>query len=99
MSTTRIKLTGLIRFYDTLITSRLNDPQTGKLVIIAHRLNERDLSAYVLELSGWHHVVLPLVAPRGQNYAGSRNGNQPSGVLANNAKSRAQGVNCLTSRR
>jgi predicted phage terminase large subunit-like protein len=56
------------QIYDTLITSRLNNPRTGKLVIIAHRLNERDLSGHVLEVGGWHHVVLPLVAPCSQHY-------------------------------
>jgi predicted phage terminase large subunit-like protein len=54
--------------YDTLIRSRLNNQLKGKLVIIAHRLNECDLSGHVLEEGGWHHVRLSLVAPRRQHY-------------------------------
>ena len=33
--------------FDSLIMSRLNDPRTGRIVIIAHRLNDNDLSAHV----------------------------------------------------
>ncbi len=54
--------------YDTLIRSRLNNQATGKLVIIAHRLNEWDLSGHVLEEGDWHHVALPLIAPNRQGY-------------------------------
>jgi predicted phage terminase large subunit-like protein len=54
--------------YDTLIRSRLNNQLTGQLLIIAHRLNEDDLSGHVLEEGDWHHAVLSLVAPRPQQY-------------------------------
>ncbi len=37
-------------------------------MIIAHRLNEWDLSGHVLEEGDWHHVILPLIAPRGHRY-------------------------------
>src|ERR1700733_5691380 len=54
--------------FDSLIMSRLNDPKTGRVVIIAHRLNDNDLSAHVGKQGGWHHVVLPLVATRKKSY-------------------------------
>ena len=54
--------------YDTLIQSRLNNQLTGQLLIIAHRLHECDLSGHVLDAGDWHHAILPLIAPRRQQY-------------------------------
>ena len=54
--------------FDSLVMSRLNDPKTGRVVIIAHRLNDNDLSAHVAQQGGWRPVVLPLVAPRKRTY-------------------------------
>ena len=54
--------------FDSLIMSRLNNPKTGRIVIIAHRLNDDDLSAHVREQGGWRHVVLPLIAARKKTY-------------------------------
>ena len=54
--------------FDSLILSRLNDPKTGRVIIIAHRLNENDLSAHVVEQGGWRRAVLPLVATRRKSY-------------------------------
>ena len=54
--------------FDSLIMSRLNDPKTGRIVIIAHRLNDNDLSAHVREQGDWRHVVLPLIATRKKSY-------------------------------
>jgi predicted phage terminase large subunit-like protein len=54
--------------FDSLILSRLNNPRTGRIVIIAHRLNDNDLSAHVGDQGGWRHVVLPLVATRKKTY-------------------------------
>ncbi len=54
--------------FDGPIMSRLDDPRTGRVVIIAHRLNDNDLSAHVLQQGGWRHVVLPLIATRRKTY-------------------------------
>jgi predicted phage terminase large subunit-like protein len=54
--------------FDTLISSRLNNPKTGQFIIIAHRLHECDLSGHVLGQGGWRHVALPLIAPRKKTY-------------------------------
>lgn len=54
--------------FDSLIMSRLNDPKTGRVVIIAHRLNDNDLSAHVCEQGGWRQIALPLVATRKKSY-------------------------------
>jgi predicted phage terminase large subunit-like protein len=52
------------RRFDSVVMSRLNNPKTGKVVIIAHRLHQDDLSGHVLKQRGWRHVCLPMIAPR-----------------------------------
>jgi predicted phage terminase large subunit-like protein len=54
--------------FNSLIMSRLNDPKTGRIVIIAHRLNDNDLSAHVRKQGDWRHIVLPLIATRKKSY-------------------------------
>jgi predicted phage terminase large subunit-like protein len=54
-------------FFNTVI-NRLNTPNKGKIVIIAHRIHELDLSARVLRGSDWRHVALPLVATTDKEY-------------------------------
>jgi predicted phage terminase large subunit-like protein len=39
------------------------------VLIVAHRVHEQDLSAYLLQSRKWRHVVLPLIATRDQVYA------------------------------
>ena len=48
--------------FDGMIMSRFNNPAVGRAVIIAHRLNEGDLSAHVLAQGGWRPVILPFIA-------------------------------------
>ena len=54
--------------FDGMIMSRFNNPKEGRAVIIAHRLNDQDLSAHVLAQAGWRSVVLPFIATRATNY-------------------------------
>ena len=54
--------------FHTAIMSRLNNPRTGRVVIIAHRLHQSDLSGNVLQSGCWQHIALPFIAPRDQNY-------------------------------
>ena len=44
------------------MSTRLNDPTTGAIVIIMQRVNEGDLSGHILEreASDWTHVCLPM---------------------------------------
>ena len=43
--------------------SRLDTPEQGRVVVIAHRLAENDLSAHLKDAPNTKHIVLPLVAP------------------------------------
>jgi len=57
-----------IESFNTVLLSRLNDRQTGRVLVVAHRVHERDLSAHLLQTKKWQHVLLPLVATRDQTY-------------------------------
>ncbi|THD61114.1 MAG: hypothetical protein E7813_22245 [Bradyrhizobium sp.] len=54
--------------FDTDIISRLNNPRTGSVVIVQHRLNRVDLTGHLLKRGGWTHRVLPLVATKPDKY-------------------------------
>jgi phage terminase large subunit-like protein len=48
-----------IFWFDTVMSSRLNDMATGSKVIIMQRLHQTDLSGYVLEQGTYEHLCLP----------------------------------------
>ena len=54
--------------FDGMIMSRFDNSQEGRAVIIAHRLNDQDLSAHVIAQGGWRSVVLPFIATRAKDY-------------------------------
>jgi predicted phage terminase large subunit-like protein len=57
-----------IESFNTVLLSRLNNRNTGRVLVVAHRVHERDLSAFLLQTKKWKHVLLPLVATRDQKY-------------------------------
>ena len=57
-----------IESFNTVVMSRLNDRKAGRVLIVAHRVHEHDLSADLLQSRKWTHVVLPLIATRDQVY-------------------------------
>jgi predicted phage terminase large subunit-like protein len=54
--------------FDSEVRTRLNHPNRGGIVIVAHRLAEDDLAGHVLRQGGWKEVRLPLVAKRRRTY-------------------------------
>ncbi len=52
------------RFFDSTLRSRLNDPMTGKVIVVCQRLNERDLVAHLQENepSVWTFINLTMEA-------------------------------------
>jgi hypothetical protein len=46
----------------------LNSPKRGRVLILAHRVNEHDLSGHALRQGGWRHLKLALIAPRTKRY-------------------------------
>ena len=54
--------------FDNEITTRLDNPKKGAIVILAHRIAEDDLPGHVLRQGGWKVLKLPLIAPRSRTY-------------------------------
>jgi len=44
---------------DEAVTTRLNDPRTGAIVIIMQRLHHQDTAGHVIEQGGYEHLCLP----------------------------------------
>ena len=57
-----------IEKFNTVLLSRLNDRKNGRVLVIAHRVNEGDLSAHLIGRRKWKHVALPLIATNDQTY-------------------------------
>ena len=62
------RLDRVVELFDGEILTRLNNPKRGRVVIIAHRVNEEDLSGHLLEQGRWEHLQLPLIAMRRRSY-------------------------------
>ncbi len=55
--------------FDTVLVNRLNNPGTGTIVIVHHRLNQaEDLTGHVLKRPAWFHRALPLIASEDCDY-------------------------------
>ncbi len=50
-------------WFDHTFATRLDDKQRGAIVVVMQRLHVDDLSGYLLERGGWHHLNLPAIAP------------------------------------
>lgn len=49
----------VLAWWDEAMTTRLNDPAGGAMVIVMQRLHEQDLTGHVLEQGGFEHLMLP----------------------------------------
>lgn len=52
----------LIDWYGGSLVSRLNNKQTGSIVVVMQRLHENDLAGHLLDQGGWYHLDLPAIA-------------------------------------
>lgn len=50
------------------VLSRLHNKVGGRILVIAHRVSEKDLSSYLLQEKGWKYLRLPLIAVKRRNY-------------------------------
>lgn len=46
-------------WWDEVMSTRLNNPNTGARVIVMQRIHEGDLSGHVIQKGGWDHLCLP----------------------------------------
>ena len=51
-----------IEWWDSALSTRLNDPRSGAFVVIQQRLSEEDLTGHILEkdMGEWTHLCLPM---------------------------------------
>jgi predicted phage terminase large subunit-like protein len=49
-----------LEWWDQVMSTRLNDPRTGTMVIVMQRVHHEDLAGHVLEKGGWEHLCLPM---------------------------------------
>jgi predicted phage terminase large subunit-like protein len=52
----------VIDWFTTTVLSRLNDPNSDAIIVVAQRLHAEDLPGYLLEQGGWEHLNLPAIA-------------------------------------
>ena len=50
---------GVLEWWDTIMSTRGNDPKTVVKIIVMQRLHEEDLSGHVIAKGGWTHLKLP----------------------------------------
>jgi predicted phage terminase large subunit-like protein len=50
------------KWFDQTVTTRLNDKETGAIVVVMQRLHPDDLVGHLLAREGWTHLNLPAVA-------------------------------------
>jgi predicted phage terminase large subunit-like protein len=50
---------GTIDWWDTVMSTRVNDPKTTAMVVVMQRCHQQDLSGHLLEQGGWEHLCLP----------------------------------------
>jgi predicted phage terminase large subunit-like protein len=51
-----------IEAFDQKFVTRLDDAESGVMIVVMQRLHEDDLTGHLLAQSGWEHVCLPAIA-------------------------------------
>jgi predicted phage terminase large subunit-like protein len=59
----------VINWIDTTLRSRLNNKQTGVIIVVMQRVHMDDLAGYLLKQDGWTHLNLSAIADVPQNIA------------------------------
>jgi hypothetical protein len=52
----------VIDWYSGTLVSRLNDKESGPIIVVMQRLHENDLAGHLLDQGGWEHLDLPAIA-------------------------------------
>ncbi len=79
-ATSRVEREKVNELFDSKIRSRLNNPATGIILIVAQRLHPQDLSGYLIARKTFNLLGVPLVAPQDERYiAGNFLWDRPTG--------------------
>lgn len=57
---------GAKNWYSSTVTSRLDNPKAGKIIVVAQRLQPEDLPGHLAASGGWEELILPMVAWQNQ---------------------------------
>jgi predicted phage terminase large subunit-like protein len=57
---------GVNDWYQSTLTSRLNDKASGATILVMQRLHQYDLAGMLLEAGDWHQLKLPAIATEDQ---------------------------------
>ena len=52
----------VLNWYSNTLASRLNNKETGSIVLVMQRLHEEDLAGHLLDAGGWEHLSLPAIS-------------------------------------
>jgi predicted phage terminase large subunit-like protein len=55
-------------WFDQNVVQRLDDKQTGAIILVMQRLHDEDLTGYLLEKGGWEHLRLPAIAEEDEQF-------------------------------
>ena len=71
-----------IDWWDSALSTRLNDPKTGAFVVIQQRLSEEDLTGHIMskDMGEWTHLCLPMRYEWQRHSYTSIGWNDPRGV-------------------
>jgi hypothetical protein len=71
-----------IDWWDSALSTRLNDPKTGAYVVIQQRLSEEDLTGHIMskDMGEWTHLCLPMRYEWQRHSYTSIGWNDPRGV-------------------
>lgn len=50
-------------WFKTTVQSRLNNPKTGSIIVVAQRLHAEDLAGHLIGAGDWDQLILPMEAP------------------------------------
>ena len=72
-----------IDWWDSALSTRLNDPKTGAFVVIQQRLSEEDLTGHILskDIGEWTHLCLPMKYEWRRHSVTSLGWEDPRGLL------------------
>ena len=52
----------VLNWYGGTVSSRFNNPKSGRMVVVAQRLHMDDLPGHLIAMTAWDHLDLPLIA-------------------------------------
>lgn len=55
-------------WFNSTVHTRFDDPQQGRIIVVAQRLHAEDLPGHLIAAGGWEELIIPAVNPTEQRY-------------------------------